>query len=94
MSAKNMEEAVSRFNGALEGLHAAVERRRANEEQLAGFEQDLHLMALDRAQLARSLWDEALARADEAEKLNDDLGARLDAAIAELDTLITYAEAA
>jgi hypothetical protein len=93
MNAKNMEEAVSRFNGALEGLHAAVERRKANQDQLAGLEGDLHLMALDRAQLARRL-DEALARADEAEKLTADLGSKLDTAIAELDTLITYAEAA
>jgi hypothetical protein len=93
MNVRFMEEAVSRFNGALEGLHAAVEQRRANQDQLAGLEGDLHLMALDRAQLARRL-DEALARAEEAEKLTADLGVRLDAAIAEIDTLITYAEAA
>jgi hypothetical protein len=91
-----MEEAVTRFNGALEGLEAAISARRGNEDRLTEIESDLHLMALDRAQMARRL-DEALAKTNdihEERTQREALGARLDAAISEIDLMIEQAEAA
>lgn len=90
-----MEEAITRFHGALDGLQTAIDGRRVNEDKLGQIEADLHLMALDRAQLARRL-DEALAKLNEAngQAQVEHLSTRLDAAISEIDELIAFAEAA
>lgn len=88
-----MEDAVTRFNAALENLNAALERRKVTEDSLTQLEEDLHLMALDRAQLARRL-DEAVAKTKTAWDFKADLTQRLDTAIATVDGLIAEAEAA
>jgi hypothetical protein len=93
MNRKTVEEAVTRFNDALEGLQSAVEHRKINEDQLGQLEGDLHLMALDRAQLARNL-DETLAKNKKEQVLRETLSARLDQTILEIDALIIEAEAA
>ncbi len=93
MTKQTMEDAILRFNAGLEALVEALERRKASEDQLGRLEEDLHLMALDRAGLARKL-DETLNRAQNAESLRDQVGQRLDATLVEIDTLIARAEVA
>lgn len=93
MTRQTIEDAVTRFNSALENLSLALERRRLNEDSLSQMEEDLHQMGLDRAQLARQL-DEALARGKTAENAAAAVGARLDRVLADINGLIAEAEAA
>ena len=89
MARQTIEETVNRFNAALENLQLALERRRLSEDGLAQMEDDLHLMALDRAALARAL-DAAMAKTKNA----GEVSARLDKIVGTIDALIETAEAA
>jgi chromosome segregation ATPase len=76
-----LADAATRLAAALDALEAAVARRRANEDTVRELEDDVHLLAVDRAKLARAL-DDALAR-----------GAALDAARAEASRRLESATA-
>ena len=78
---------MQRLAAALDSFEAAVERRRANEETVRELEDDVHLLALDRAKLAREL-DEMTARAGELAGVNADVSRRLDVAIATVSEII------
>jgi hypothetical protein len=53
----------------------------------ASIEDDVHLLALDRAKLAREL-DEMTARAGDLETINADVSLRLEAAISTVSEII------
>ncbi len=82
-----LDAAVKRLALALDGLDAAVERRREadrNEDTLAA---QVHLLGTDRARLADKLDAEA-ALARELKEVNRDIAERLDVAIGELQAIL------
>lgn len=82
-----LDEAVNRLTAALDSFEAAIERRRASDETLRDLEDDVHLLALDRAKLARDL-DEMTARAGDLATVNADVSLRLEAAISTVSEII------
>lgn len=82
-----LDSAVKRLALAIDGLDAAVERRRhadRNEETLA---QQLHDLGVDRTRLAASL-DGETARTRKLEDTNREIARRLDAAMASIRTVL------
>jgi septal ring factor EnvC (AmiA/AmiB activator) len=75
-----LDEAVQRLVAALEAFEAAVQRRRAHEETVRELEEDVQLLATDRADLARRL-DETTARVRDLASANAESVRRLDAAM-------------
>jgi hypothetical protein len=75
-----LDDALQRLTSALDGLERAVERRRASEEIIQDLEEDAHLLALDRARLAREL-DTSKARAVDLETVSAEVGRRVDTAM-------------
>jgi hypothetical protein len=80
MSVTPLEDAVARLSTALDGLERAIDRRRASEDIIQELEEDAHLLALDRARLARDL-DQAKARSVDLETVAGEVGRRVDSAI-------------
>lgn len=75
-----LEAALRRFDGAVDALEAAVERRLEVERQEAALAQQLHVLGADRSRLADAL-DGAQARAERLEGANDEVARRLGSAM-------------
>ncbi|QFR33305.1 DUF4164 domain-containing protein [Ancylobacter sp. TS-1] len=75
-----LEVALRRFEGAVDALEAAIERRLEVERQEAALAQQLHVLGADRSRLADAL-DGAHARADRLETANDEVARRLGSAM-------------
>ncbi|MCK0208104.1 DUF4164 domain-containing protein [Starkeya koreensis] len=78
--ASTLEGALRRFEGAVEALEAAIERRLEVERQEAALAQQLHVLGADRSRLADAL-DGAQARAERLESANDEVARRLGSAM-------------
>jgi chromosome segregation ATPase len=87
MARAGLDEAVTRLDRALDALEAAFERRRAADEQIADIEEEMHLLALDRARLAREL-DDLKARSVELETVNREVSRRIDSAMESVRTVL------
>jgi len=86
-----IDAAVKRLALALDALDAAVERRVAadrSEEALAG---QVQALGLDRSRLASALDDET-ARTRKLEAANREIAARLDSAIASIQSVLDGSE--
>jgi len=79
--------AVKRLALALDGLDAAVERRREADRSEEGLSSQLHALGVDRTRLAAALDDEA-ARSRRLESTNREIAQRLDAAIASIQSVL------
>lgn len=75
-----LEAALRRFDGAVDALEAAVERRLEVERQEAALAQQLHVLGADRSRLADAL-DGAQARAERLEGANEEVARRLGSAM-------------
>ncbi|MBS9479176.1 DUF4164 domain-containing protein [Ancylobacter radicis] len=75
-----LEAALRRFDGAVDALEAAVQRRLEVERQEAALAQQLHIIGADRSRLADAL-DGAQARAERLEGANDEVARRLGSAM-------------
>lgn len=80
MSVTPLEDAVARLSAALDGLERAIDRRRASDDIIQELEEDAHLLALDRARLARDL-DQAKARSVDLETVAGEVGRRVETAM-------------
>lgn len=80
MSVTPLEDAVARLSAALDGLERAIGRRRASDDIIQELEEDAHLLALDRARLARDL-DQAKARSVDLETVAGEVGRRVETAM-------------
>lgn len=87
-----VEAATRRLAAALDGLEAAVERRRdadRDEDELAA---RIHALGTDRSRLANEL-DTSLVRTRELERINRDVSQRLDHAIDTIRSVLGGEEA-
>lgn len=87
-----VEAATRRLAAALDGLEAAVERRRdadRDEDELAA---RIHALGTDRSRLANEL-DTSLVRTRELERINRDISQRLDHAIDTIRSVLGGEEA-
>jgi hypothetical protein len=75
-----LEAALRRFDGAVDALEAAIQRRLEVERQEAALAQQLHILGADRSRLADAL-DGAQARAVQLEGANDEVSRRLGSAM-------------
>ncbi len=87
MARVGLDEAMVRLDRALDAFERAVERRKAADEVVSDLEEEIHLLALDRARLAREL-DEAKARSVELETVNGEVSRRLDSAMESIRTVL------
>lgn len=90
MARVGLDEAVTRLERALDALEQAFERRRAAEDHIGDLEDEMHLLALDRARLAREL-DDLKARAVELETVNREVSRRIDSAMESVKTVLVAA---
>jgi hypothetical protein len=79
--------AVKRLALALDGLDAAVERRREADRSEEGLASQLHALGVDRTQLAAAL-DSETARSRRLEATNREIAQRLDAAMATIRSVL------
>jgi hypothetical protein len=82
-----IDTAVKRLALALDGLDAAVERRREADRNEDGLASQLHALGVDRTRLAAALDDE-VARSRRLESANREIAERLDAAIASIQSVL------
>ncbi len=82
-----IDQAVKRLALALDGLDAAVERRREADRSEEGLTSQIHALGVDRSRLAAALDGEA-ARARRLELTNHEIAQRLDAAIASIQSVL------
>jgi hypothetical protein len=82
-----IDQAVRRLALALDGLDAAVERRRESDQREDDLAQQLQALGVDRTRLAAAL-DGETARARRLETTNREIAGRLDAAIASIQTVL------
>jgi len=82
-----IDTAVKRLALALDGLDAAVERRREVDRSEEGLASQLHALGVDRTRLAAALDGEA-ARSRRLESTNREIAERLDAAIASIQSVL------
>jgi uncharacterized protein (DUF3084 family) len=75
-----LDAATKRLTQALDGLEAAVERRREADRGDQSLQAQLHALGGDRARLAAEL-DEVSARSREIEGTNREIARRIDAAV-------------
>ena len=78
--ASAIDAASKRLAFALDGLAAAVERRRETDRGHETLAEQVHVLGIDRSQLAADL-DLATARAKALETTNREVARRLDVAI-------------
>ena len=86
-----IDMAVKRLALALDGLDAAVERRREADRAEEALAAQVQALGLDRARLASTLDGEA-ARARRLETTNHEIAARLDTAIATIQSVLDSQE--
>jgi Domain of unknown function (DUF4164) len=82
-----IDQAVKRLAAALDGLDAAVERRREADRNEEGLASQLHALGVDRTKLAAALDGEA-ARSRALETTNREIAQRLDQAIASIQSVL------
>jgi hypothetical protein len=82
-----IDMAVKRLALALDGLDAAVERRREADRAEEALAAQVQALGLDRARLASTLDGEA-ARARRLEATNREIAERLDTAIATIQSVL------
>ena len=82
-----IDMAVKRLALALDGLDAAVERRREADRAEEALAAQVQALGLDRARLASTLDGEA-ARARRLETTNREIAERLDTAIATIQSVL------
>jgi Domain of unknown function (DUF4164) len=88
MSDQNaIDQAVRRLALALDGLDAAVERRRENDLREDDLAQQVQALGVDRTRLAAAL-DGETARSRKLETTNREIAGRLDAAIASIQAVL------
>jgi hypothetical protein len=86
-----IDQAVKRLALALDGLDAAVERRREADRSEEGLADQVHALGVDRTRLAAAL-DGETARARRLESTNHEIAQRLDAAIASIQSVLDASE--
>ena len=84
---QSIDAATRRLTQALDGLEAAVERRREADRSEAALAAQVQALGDDRAQLAADL-DAVSARAKQLETANRDVVRRLDLAMQSIRTVI------
>jgi Domain of unknown function (DUF4164) len=88
MSDQNaIDQAVKRLASALDGLDAAVERRRESDRREDDLAQQVQALGVDRTRLAAALDGEA-ARSRKLETTNREIAGRLDTAIASIQAVL------
>ena len=88
MSDQNaIDHAVKRLALALDGLDAAVERRREGDHREEDLAHQVQALGVDRTRLAAAL-DGETARARRLETTNREIADRLDAAIASIQAVV------
>ena len=88
MSDQNaIDQAVRRLALALDGLDAAVERRRETDLREDDLAQQVQALGVDRTRLAAAL-DGETARSRKLETTNREIAGRLDAAIASIQAVL------
>jgi septal ring factor EnvC (AmiA/AmiB activator) len=75
-----LDAATKRLAQALDGIEAAVERRREADRGNQSLEAQLHALGADRSRLAAEL-DDVAARSREIEATNREVARRIDVAI-------------
>jgi septal ring factor EnvC (AmiA/AmiB activator) len=75
-----LDAATKRLTQALDGLEAAVERRREADRGSQSLEAQLHALGSDRSRLAAEL-DDVAARSREIEATHREVARRIDVAI-------------
>ena len=89
--ASGIEAATKRLSLAIEGLGAAVERRREADRGEAKLSEQLHALGTDRSHLAAEL-DTATARSRRLEEANREIARRLDTAIETIRSVLAAHE--
>ena len=88
MSDQNaIDSAVKRLASALDGLDAAVERRREGDRREDDLAHQVEALGVDRTRLAAALDGEA-ARSRKLETTNREIAGRLDAAIVSIQAVL------
>jgi hypothetical protein len=88
MSDQNaVDQAVKRLALALDGLEAAVERRREGDRREDDLGHQVQALGVDRTRLAAAL-DGETARSRRLETTNREIAGRLDAAIASIQAVL------
>jgi hypothetical protein len=82
-----IDSAVKRLALALDALDAAVERRRETDRSEEALADQVQALGLDRTRLAAAL-DGETARSRRLESTNREVGERLDAAIASIQSVL------
>jgi hypothetical protein len=92
MSDQNaIDQAVKRLALALDGLDAAVERRREVDQREEDLAHQVQALGVDRTRLAAAL-DGETARSRKLETTNREIAGRLDAAIASIQSVLDASE--
>jgi hypothetical protein len=86
-----IEAATRRLSLAIEGLAAAVERRKEADRGEDKLAQQLHAVGTDRSRLAAEL-DTATARSRRLEETNREIARRLDTAIETIRSVLSAHE--
>ena len=86
-SAVDLEVATRRLMTALEGLEAAVERRRDADRDENELASRIQALGVDRSRLAQEL-DNSLVKTRKLERTNREIAERLDAAIDTVRTML------
>ncbi len=85
--ANPVEMATRRLSAALDGLEAALERRRGADQGGAALAEQLSSLGADRSRLAAEL-DQQAARAQKLEATTREISQRLDAAMEAVQTVV------
>lgn len=86
-----IDAAVKRLALALDGLDAAVERRRQSDRNEDGLASQVQALGLDRTRLAAAL-DGETARARRLETTNREIAERLDVAMTSIQSVLDLNE--
>ena len=89
--ADSIEAASRRLTLALDALDEAAERRRESDREQMALANQVHALDADRARLAGEL-DHAAARTHTLETANRDVAARIDQAIAAIQSVLGSAD--
>jgi sulfur carrier protein ThiS len=82
-----IDAAVKRLALALDGLDAAVERRREVDRDVESLADQLQMLGIDRTKLAAAL-DDSAAHSRRLEAVNREVAERLDTAISNIQSVL------